>query len=102
LLPVHRRQRVHIDIAISREHARSFWRLARVRNPLGTGLAVVQDHALEAEADRLGQRAAAAPISPARSVQRSAPTDFRVVKLPGRVRVEALGQDRLAPMGALS
>jgi GNAT superfamily N-acetyltransferase len=34
-------------------------RAGRVRNPLGAGLAVVQDHALEAEADRLGQRAAA-------------------------------------------
>jgi Domain of unknown function (DUF4157) len=34
-------------------------RAGRVRNPLSTGLAVVQDHALEAEADRLGQRAAA-------------------------------------------
>jgi ribosomal protein S18 acetylase RimI-like enzyme len=34
-------------------------RAGRVRNPLGTGLAVVQDHALEAEADRLGHRAAA-------------------------------------------
>ncbi|MBK8176608.1 MAG: DUF4157 domain-containing protein [Rhodospirillales bacterium] len=34
-------------------------RAGRVRNPLGSGLAVVQDHALEAEADRLGHRAAA-------------------------------------------
>jgi hypothetical protein len=33
-------------------------RAGRVRNPLGSGLAVVQDHALEAEADRMGQRAA--------------------------------------------
>ena len=33
-------------------------RAGRVRNPLGSGLAVVQDHALEAEADRLGHRAA--------------------------------------------
>jgi hypothetical protein len=33
-------------------------RAGRVRNALGSGLAVVQDHALEAEADRLGQRAA--------------------------------------------
>jgi GNAT superfamily N-acetyltransferase len=33
-------------------------RAGRVRNPLGMGLAVVQDHALEAEADRLGQHAA--------------------------------------------
>jgi GNAT superfamily N-acetyltransferase len=34
-------------------------RQGRVRNPLSTGLAVVQDHALEAEADRLGRHAAA-------------------------------------------
>jgi hypothetical protein len=34
-------------------------RAGRVRNPLGSGIAVVQDHALEAEADRLGQHAAA-------------------------------------------
>ncbi len=34
-------------------------RTGRVRNPLGTGVAVVQDHALEAEADRLGRHAAA-------------------------------------------
>jgi ribosomal protein S18 acetylase RimI-like enzyme len=33
-------------------------RAGRVRNPLGSGLAIVQDHALEAEADRLGHRAA--------------------------------------------
>lgn len=33
-------------------------RAGRVRNPLGSRLAVVQDHALEAEADRLGQHAA--------------------------------------------
>jgi hypothetical protein len=36
-------------------------RAGRVRNPLGTGLAVVQDRALEAEADRLGRLAATAP-----------------------------------------
>ena len=30
----------------------------RVRNPFGGGVAVVQDHALEAEADRMGDRAA--------------------------------------------
>jgi len=34
-------------------------RAGRVRNPFGTGVAVVQDHLLEAEADRLGERAAA-------------------------------------------
>jgi hypothetical protein len=35
-------------------------RAGRVRNPMGSGIAVVQDHALEAEADRLGRRAASA------------------------------------------
>ena len=30
----------------------------RVRNPFGGGVAVVQDHALEAEADRMGVKAA--------------------------------------------
>jgi hypothetical protein len=34
-------------------------RQGRVRSPTGSGVAVVQDRALEAEADRLGQRAAA-------------------------------------------
>ena len=33
-------------------------RAGRVRNPFGSGTAVVQDHALEAEADRLGMKAA--------------------------------------------
>lgn len=33
-------------------------RAGRVRNPFGNGTAVVQDHALEAEADRLGMKAA--------------------------------------------
>ncbi len=34
-------------------------RQGRVRNPIGSGVAVVQDRALEAEADRLGRHAAA-------------------------------------------
>jgi len=48
-------------------------RSGRVRNPFGSGLAVVQDPALEAEADRMGQRAslsvqmAAAPGAPPRA-----------------------------------
>jgi hypothetical protein len=33
-------------------------RAGRVRNPFGGGIAVVQDHALEREADELGRRAA--------------------------------------------
>ena len=37
-------------------------RAGRVRNPQGFGIAVVQDHALEAEADRLGMRVAAQPM----------------------------------------
>jgi hypothetical protein len=36
-------------------------RQGRVQNPVGTGVAVVQDPALEAEADRMGQRAAMMP-----------------------------------------
>ena len=35
-------------------------RAGRVRNPLGAGVAVVQDPALEAEAERMGLRAASA------------------------------------------
>ena len=53
-------------------------RAGRVRNPLGSGLAVVQDRALEAEADRLGQRAAThrvavQPKMPPGTAQPSAP-----------------------------
>jgi len=35
----------------------------RVKNPFGSGVAVVQDHALEAEADRMGLKAALTPAS---------------------------------------
>src|SRR5579862_1824576 len=34
-------------------------RAGRVSNPFGNGVAVVQDHALEAEADQMGHRASA-------------------------------------------
>jgi hypothetical protein len=37
-------------------------RAGRVRNPLGSGVAVVQDPALEAEAERMGLRAATAAV----------------------------------------
>ena len=40
-------------------------RQGRVRNPFGGALAVIQDHALEAEADRLGHKAAALQMHPA-------------------------------------
>jgi ribosomal protein S18 acetylase RimI-like enzyme len=53
-------------------------RAGRVRNPLGSGLAVVQDRVLEAEADRLGQRAAMHRVAvqaklPSAAAQPSAP-----------------------------
>jgi Domain of unknown function (DUF4157) len=44
-------------------------RAGRVRNPLGTRIAVVQDHALEAEADRLGRHASAQAKMPLGAVQ---------------------------------
>ena len=37
-------------------------RAGRVRNPFGSGVAVVQDPGMEAEADRMGMRAAMAPM----------------------------------------
>jgi len=37
-------------------------RAGRVRNPFGSGVAVVQDRGLELEADQLGRRAAAHPV----------------------------------------
>jgi hypothetical protein len=56
---------------------------ARVRNPFGSGIAVVQDRGLEAEADRMGQRAAcyqetvqAKPASPARVASPAARQPF--------------------------
>jgi hypothetical protein len=41
----------------------------RVRNPFGGGVAVVQDHALEAEADRMGARAAMTTVPRAKKDQ---------------------------------
>jgi len=38
----------------------------RVKNPFGGGVAVVQDHALEAEADRMGIKAAMSTVAPTR------------------------------------
>ena len=72
-------------------------RSGRVRNPLGSGIAVVQDHALEAEADRLGQRAAAhrvtaqAKMPPGAAAQPSAPVRVSppVAAGPGRYRLTA-------------
>jgi hypothetical protein len=38
-------------------------RAGRVANPFGSGVAVVQDHALEAEADRLGRMASMSSVA---------------------------------------
>jgi hypothetical protein len=38
-------------------------RTGRVKNPFGSGLAVVQDHAMEAEADRMGRLASQTPMA---------------------------------------
>jgi hypoxanthine phosphoribosyltransferase len=46
-------------------------RQGRVRNPLAAGVAVVQDRALEAEADRLGMRAAIGRTRPPAALQPS-------------------------------
>ena len=75
-------------------------RAGRVRNPFGSGVAVVQDHALEAEADRMGHRAAAhqvqAKIGPG-PVQRSGPVQVtRPMKVGGgsyRIAANAGGQN---------
>jgi GNAT superfamily N-acetyltransferase len=76
-------------------------RQGRVRNPMGSGVAVVQDRALEAEADRLGRQAAVSSVAPALSIQPSSLQTLRVVSLPGRVRIEALAKNRLAPIGGV-
>ena len=49
-------------------------RAGRVSNPFGSGVAVVQDQALEAEADRLGRMAAASSVKRLESAASSAPT----------------------------
>jgi GNAT superfamily N-acetyltransferase len=71
-------------------------RAGRVRNPLGSGIAVVQDHVLEAEADRLGRhaaahRVAAQPKTPPGAVQPSAPVRISqpVAAGPGSYRLTA-------------
>jgi len=42
----------------------------RVKNPFGSGVAVVQDHSLEAEADRMGLKAALTPLPTSGGVKR--------------------------------
>lgn len=71
-------------------------RAGRVRNPFGAGVAVVQDRGLEAEADRLGQRAAChrpavQPCRPA-PVRKASPALARPA-----VRAHALPASRVQP-----
>jgi hypothetical protein len=47
-------------------------RAGRVRNPFGSGIAIVQEPALEAEAERMGLRAASLQASPEPNARRSA------------------------------
>jgi hypothetical protein len=61
-------------------------RAGRVRNPTGAGAAVVQDHLLEAEADRLGHRAATGSGA---TVQRVRATP--AASLPGRAAARSFG-----------
>jgi ribosomal protein S18 acetylase RimI-like enzyme len=71
-------------------------RAGRVRNPLGSGIAVVQDKALEAEADRLGRHAAADRVAaqakmPPRAAQPAAPVRISapISTRPGGFRLTA-------------
>ncbi len=80
-------------------------RAGRVRNPLRSGAAVVQDTALEAEADRLGRQAAmmraVAPATPVASpLQRPAPgseTGFQAIQAKDRsARIVELMEEDVA------
>jgi ribosomal protein S18 acetylase RimI-like enzyme len=71
-------------------------RAGRVKNPLGSGLAIVQDRALEAEAERLGRQAAAHRVAaqanmPPSAAQPSAPVRIAppVSAGPGSYRLTA-------------
>ena len=55
-------------------------RAGRVRNPLGSGVAVVQDPALEAEAERMGLRAASATAADPGKAGRARRTARRTVR----------------------
>ena len=66
-------------------------RAGRVRNPFGSGVAVVQDPLMEAEAERMGLRAAMVPTLPAAPVQ---------AKMDGNVRPRPVAGDRPAHVQA--
>src|SRR5271166_2491524 len=71
-------------------------RAGRVRNPLGSGIAVVQDPALEAEAERMGLRAAISsiPLQP----KLAGPTRVRTKSNPAPALIpDAAQQPLIAP-----
>jgi ribosomal protein S18 acetylase RimI-like enzyme len=86
-------------------------RAGRVKNPFGAGVAVVQDHGLEAEADRMGQRAAAhahtvqgkpGPVAPPPAPRRAAYVVTRSARgsIPGTVQRSAPTQvSGMMPLG---
>jgi ribosomal protein S18 acetylase RimI-like enzyme len=69
-------------------------RAGRVRNPLGAGVAVVDDPALEAEADRMGLRSALMPAAKPAVQPKRAPA------APPAVQRYAVGPARVSPQGA--
>ncbi len=73
-------------------------RSGRVRNPFGSGIAVVQDHALEAEADRMGQRAAAHVVA-APAQAKMAPNRAAAPAQPHHVQSHHAQPNHIGPVG---
>ena len=78
-------------------------RSGRVRNPFGSGLAVVQDIGLEVEAERLGQRAAAVAVPPLQAKLAQLPPGAGLIG-PGAAgaRPQVAGGPRPAPSAIAS
>ena len=57
-------------------------RAGRVKNPLGGGIAVVQDLTLEAEAERMGMRAASSSLPIQAKAAGTSPAGLRPVGAP--------------------
>ncbi len=75
-------------------------RAGRVRNPYGSGVAVVQDRAMEAEADRMGQRAASSAMLQRKTTP---PSPVEMAALGGSIQPKALGVvQRNGPLTALA
>jgi GNAT superfamily N-acetyltransferase len=70
-------------------------RAGRVSNPFGGGVAVVQDHALEAEADRLGHQAAS--MHPAHAASSAAPPASSPCA-PGAINCKPMAAPRYMPL----